>query len=136
MNLVASILRNGGAGELGQPPRDLGLADAGRADHQDVLGQYLLAHRALELLAAPAVAERDGDGALGVGLADDEAVEFGDDFAWRETGHGYAASEASCSNVTLVLVYMQMSAAIAIAFRAMVSASISVSARARAAASA
>ena len=27
------------------------------------------------------------DGALGVGLADDEAVEFGDDFAGREIGH-------------------------------------------------
>ena len=31
------------AGELGQAARDLGLADAGRADHQDVLGQHLLA---------------------------------------------------------------------------------------------
>ena len=32
--------------------------------------------------------KRDGDGALGIVLADDEAVEFGDDFARREGGHG------------------------------------------------
>jgi molybdopterin/thiamine biosynthesis adenylyltransferase len=60
---------------------DLGLADAGRADHQDVLGQHLVAQVVEQLLAAPAVAQRHGDGALGVVLADDEAVEFGDDLA-------------------------------------------------------
>ena len=75
------------AGELGEAARNLGLADAGRADHQDVLRQHLLLHRAGQLLAPPAVAERDGDGALGVVLADDVAVEFGDDFAGGEGGH-------------------------------------------------
>ena len=64
------------AGELGQAPRDLGLADAGRADHQDVLGQHLLAHLAFELLAAPTVAQGNGHSALGVALADDVAVEL------------------------------------------------------------
>ena len=73
--------------ELGQAPRDLGLADAGRADHQDVLRQHLLAQLLGELLAAPAVPQRDGDGALGVVLADDVAVELGDDFARAERGH-------------------------------------------------
>ncbi len=73
-------------GELGQAPGDLGLADAGRADHQDVLRQHLLAHRLGKLLPAPAIAQRDGDGALGVVLADDVAVEFGDDFARGEAG--------------------------------------------------
>ena len=68
-------------GEPGQPAGDLGLAAAGRADHQDVLGQHLLAQALVELLAAPAVAQGDGDGALGVVLADDEAVELGDDLA-------------------------------------------------------
>jgi hypothetical protein len=33
------------AGEFGQPPRDLGLADAGRPDHQDVFRQHFLAQR-------------------------------------------------------------------------------------------
>ena len=75
------------AGQPRQPPRNLGLADAGRADHQDVLRQHLLAQLVVELLAPPAVAQRDGDGALGVGLADDEAVQLGDDFAGREVGH-------------------------------------------------
>ena len=73
--------------QLGQPARDLGLADAGRADHQDVLGQHLLAQLGGQLLAAPAVAQRDRDGALGVVLADDVAVELGDDLARAEGGH-------------------------------------------------
>ena len=76
-------LDEGRIGELGEAAGDLGLADAGRADHQDVLGQDLLAHLAFELLAAPAVAERDRHGALRVALADDVAVELGDDLAGR-----------------------------------------------------
>ena len=76
------------AGELRQPPRDLGLADAGRPDHQDVFRQHFLAQQAGELQPPPAVAQRDGDRALGVGLADDEAVEFGNDFTGGEVGHG------------------------------------------------
>ena len=71
-------------GEPRQPARDLRLAAAGRPDHQDVLGRHLLAQRPVELLPPPAVAQRDGDGALGVVLADDVAVEFGDDFAGRK----------------------------------------------------
>ena len=39
----------------------------------------------VELQPAPAVAQRDGDRALGVGLADDEAVEFGNDFAGEKS---------------------------------------------------
>ena len=74
-------LDEGRAGELGEAARDLRLADAGRADHQDVLGQHLLAHLLVELLAPPAIAQGDGDGALGVALADDVAVELGDDLA-------------------------------------------------------
>ena len=75
-------------GELGQPPRNLRLADAGRPDHQDVFRQHFLAHRAFELLAPPAVSERDRHRPLGILLPDDEAVEFGNDFSWREiTGH-------------------------------------------------
>ena len=75
------------AREPGEPARNLGLADAGRADHQDVLGQHLLAHLLVELQSPPAVAQRDRDRALGVGLADDEAVELGNDFAGGEVGH-------------------------------------------------
>jgi hypothetical protein len=71
--------------QLGEAARDLGLADAGRADHQDVLGQHLLAQGFRQLLAAPAVAERDRDGALGIALAHDMAVELGDDLAGTES---------------------------------------------------
>jgi len=72
----------------GEPPRDLGLADTGRPDHQDVLGQYFLAQRSGELLPPPTVTQRDGNRALGVALSDNEAVEFGNDFAGREVCHG------------------------------------------------
>src|SRR5439155_576391 len=41
-------------GQARQTPRDLGLAHAGRADQQDVLGRDLLAQRLGHLLAAPA----------------------------------------------------------------------------------
>ena len=75
------------AGEPGEAARDLGLADAGRADHQDVLRRHFLAQILRQLLAPPAVAQGDGDGALGVVLADDEAIEFGDDLARGEMGH-------------------------------------------------
>ena len=53
-----------------QPPRDLGLADAGRPDHQDVLRRDLLGELRRQLLAPHAVAQRDRDGALGRRLAD------------------------------------------------------------------
>ena len=67
-------------GEPREPARDLGLADAGRADHQDVLRRDLLPQRLGDLLAPPAIAQRDRDGALGGVLADDVLVELGDDF--------------------------------------------------------
>src|SRR6185503_650374 len=75
------------AGQPRQPPRDFGLADAGRADHQDVFRQHLFAQLVVQLQAAPSVAQRDGDGALGVALTDDEAVKLGNNFAGREVGH-------------------------------------------------
>ena len=79
------------AGEPRQAARDLGLADAGRPDHQNIFRQHFLAQFVVELQAAPAVAQSNGDGALGVVLADDEAVEFGNDFARGEVGQrGYS----------------------------------------------
>ena len=64
-----------------EPARDLGLAAAGGADHENVLRGDLLAQRVFDLHAAPAIAQRDGDRALGGALADDVFVEFGNDFA-------------------------------------------------------
>ena len=73
-------LDEGRIGQARQAPGDLGLAHAGGPDHENVLGRDLLAQAAFDLLAAPAVAQRNGHGALGAGLADDVAVKLGNDF--------------------------------------------------------
>ena len=90
-------------GQARQAARDLGLADAGRADHEDVLRRDLAAHRLVDLLAAPAVAQRDRDGALGAALADDVAVELGDDLLrrhrrLRERGRVRHPASRSCGS--------------------------------------
>ena len=71
-----------------QPARDLGLADAGRPDHQDVLRRDFFGHLAREPLTPHAVAQRDRDGALGLGLADDVLVQLGDDLARGQRADG------------------------------------------------
>ena len=81
-------LDEGRIGELGQAARDLGLAHAGGADHEDVLGRDLGAQRFGNLHAPPAVAQGDGHGALGVLLADDVLVQGVDDLAGCHLGHG------------------------------------------------
>lgn len=74
-------LDKGCASQFGEAPGNFGLADAGRADHQDVLGHDFVAQALIELLAAPAVAQRNRHGTLCIVLTDDIAVEFRDDFA-------------------------------------------------------
>src|SRR5690606_21776255 len=76
-----------GVGEFCETPRDLGLADAGGPDHQDVLREDLLSEVLCELLPAPAVAERNRHRPLGIVLADDIAVQLGNDLARRKGGH-------------------------------------------------
>lgn len=80
-------LQEGRLGQPGQTARDLGLPDAGRADHQDVLGIDFVAQVVGQLLPPPAVAERHRHGALRLLLADDEAVELRDDLARGQVGH-------------------------------------------------
>ena len=67
--------------ELGQAAGDLGFAHAGGAHHDDVLGNDFFRQLRRQLLAAHAIAQRDGDGALGVVLADDVLVELAHDLA-------------------------------------------------------
>ena len=86
------------ADEAGETAGDLGLADAGRADHEDILGKHLSPDVLSQLPAAPAVTDGDGDGSLGGVLADDVAVQFGDDLTRGQLGH------ESSSTVRLVLV--------------------------------
>ena len=52
-------LDEGRAREFCQPPRDLGLADAGRPDHQDIFRQHLVPQAPRELQPPPAVAQRN-----------------------------------------------------------------------------
>ena len=73
--------------ELGEPTGDLGFADAGRADHDDVLRRHVLAKLGRELLPPPAIADGDRDRPLGRILADDVLVELDDDLSWREVLH-------------------------------------------------
>ena len=69
-------------GQMRQAAGDLGFADTGRADHQDVFGRDFDPHIFIHLHPAPAVAQGDGHGALGVRLADNVFVQFLDNFAW------------------------------------------------------
>ena len=84
-------------GEPREPARNLGLADAGRPDHQNVLRRDFGAQRLGHLLPAPAVAQRDRDRALGSILADDVLVQFVDDFSGSHHGSGAARVRDRCA---------------------------------------
>ncbi len=89
-------------GEPREAPRDLGLADAGRTDQQDVLRRDLLPQRLGDLLAAPAVAQRNRDRALGGVLPDDVLVELVDDLFGGHLGRharGAGATKAAVSRI-------------------------------------
>ena len=77
-------LEKRGIGEFGKAPGDLGLADTGGPNHQDVLGHHFFGHFGLELLAADPVAERNSYRPFGVRLADYVLIQFGDDLARGE----------------------------------------------------
>src|SRR5690606_16981093 len=78
-------LDEGRVGQRRQAPRDLGLAHAGGADHQDVLRHHLVAQLRIELHAAPAVGQGGGVCGLGGLLADEVPVQLLHDLA---RGHG------------------------------------------------
>src|SRR5690606_22904319 len=78
--------------QAGQTACNLGLADTGRADHEDVLRGDLAPERLIDLGPPPAVAQRDGDSLLGLALSDDVLVEFGDDLRRGHLGHASSTS--------------------------------------------
>ena len=82
VNLEASTLTKGESVSGRQTPGDLGLADAGGADQDDVFGRDFVPEVFGHLLPAPAVAQGDGHRAFGLVLADDVLVQFLDDFRW------------------------------------------------------
>src|SRR5690606_12805196 len=68
-------------GELCETARNLRFADTRWPNHQNVFRQNLFSQVLAELLTAPAVAQCDGDSPLGLSLANDVAVQLGDDLA-------------------------------------------------------
>ena len=80
-------LDEGRVGQFGQAPGDLRFADAGGPDHQDILGRDLGAQFLGQLHAPPAIAQRNGDCALGGVLANDVFVQFVNNLAGGHIGH-------------------------------------------------
>ena len=70
--------------EARQPPRDLGLADAGRSDHEDVLRRNLFGQLRGQLLPPHAIPERDRDRSFGRVLANHVLVELRDNLTRRQ----------------------------------------------------
>jgi hypothetical protein len=77
-------LDEGGLREPRQAPGDLGLADASRSNHQDVLRRDFFGEFRRKPLPPHAIPERDRHGPLRVRLPDDVLVEFDDDLPRRE----------------------------------------------------
>jgi len=71
-------LDEGCPGEPGEPSRDLGFPDAGRADHDDVSGRNLGGDFGVEMKPPHPVAERHGHRSFGIALADNVAVQLFD----------------------------------------------------------
>ena len=86
-------LDEGRIGQARQAAGDFGFAHAGGADHENVLGRDFGAQLFRHLLPAPAVAQGNGDGAFGILLADDVAVQLGDDFLRGHGRHGKACGQ-------------------------------------------
>src|SRR5690606_15468290 len=71
-------------GHSGQAAGDLCLADAGRADHQDIFWQDVAGDLVRELLPPYAIAKSDGHGAFRVPLPDDILVKLFHDLTRRQ----------------------------------------------------
>ncbi len=70
-------------GQLREAARNLCLAHAGGPNHDDVLGHDVVGQVGRQLLAALAVPQRNGNGALGRALAHHVLVQLGDNLARR-----------------------------------------------------
>ena len=78
--------------------RNLGLTDASRTNHHDVLRSNFVAHRFVDALTTPAIANCDGNSAFGAFLTDNMLVKLFDDFLGSKLTH------ASSSTMMLELV--------------------------------
>ena len=80
-------LQEGGLGQLGQSPGNLGLPNAGGTDHDDVLGRHLVPEFRRQLLPPPPIAYRDGDRLLCRVLADDVSIQLGHNLSGCQLFH-------------------------------------------------
>ena len=78
-------------GQSGQTSGNFCFADAGGADHQNVLRHHFGAEFFRQMHATPAIAQRQGNGFLGTFLANDMAVQFG-----NNVPRGKVCHEISC----------------------------------------
>ncbi len=74
--------------QLGEASSDFGLANPGRADHDDVSRHDFSGDIRRQLHSAPTVANRDRNGVLGFSLADDVLVQRGNDVFRGSVAHG------------------------------------------------
>ena len=74
-------LDEGGAGEGRDASSDLGLADAGRPDEENILRAHFFRHFRREAAGTPAVSEGDGYRSLRIALPDDVLVQIFHDFS-------------------------------------------------------
>ena len=102
MNLVASTFTNGALASFARRRAISVLPHARRPDHEDVLRRDFLAQRLLDLHAPPAIAQRNGDGALGGVLADDVLVQLRDDLAGSQWMTWSAPWSSSMTRLRLV----------------------------------
>ena len=94
-------------GQARQAPRQLRLAHARGADHENVLGHHFIGHLGRKFLPADAVTQRDRHRALGFRLTHHVFVQFADDLArgqlvqqrllihglpWKIDHHAYSSS--------------------------------------------
>ncbi len=89
-------LHKGRAGQPGQTAGDFCFADAGGADHQNVVRQDLLADLVLAVAPPPAVAQGDGHRPFGIFLADDVAVQLFDDLPGGQVQGVFLHSAITC----------------------------------------
>ena len=80
VNFVASTLMNGASAKR-EAARNLGLADSGRSDHQNIFRRDFRAQRLAHLLPAPPITQCDCDRTFGAILANDVLVKFVNDFS-------------------------------------------------------
>ena len=80
-------LHKGRIHQLGQAAGDFGFTNARGTDHQDVFRGHFFADFRAELGSAVAVAQGNGNGALGLVLADNKAVQLAHDLARGKFDH-------------------------------------------------